>query len=791
MIIGAPGVAWKIVCGVAIVVAWIVAVYAKRTPPAPKATAPTDSRTLAQIMVAQQHAKIARVTQPASRVTTQSPKPPVAALPKPASSAPVALRRAANTAPSDPVLVKAAEPVAPSAPIRAAPATVKPTWIGFDDQAALARWKLPRGGVYLGTPNIDPRDPWRFEPALIDPTLPVDASHLDYPGQSMGYWPSYRTIKPNERATHLVYIHSDRVRPNVGLGYVFLYFYGLERRLLLDAVDDPVARSEAPAILAEIERLLGAYGSLSRSFHRYATDLFELGTALYGAPHDPKVESAQGKPDSGLLIQVAKAVGAGEAIRPALAYAWAATLPGAPRWFEWKNIEPEVRAHFYDLYGRQFGAGIQGAPITGVLNIHVHGAASNRTSMTMSLNLPDPRVVEKRLDQLASLLTQAVRDLEGLRSARRRGTGALAEATALPSSMRAQARPPILDGLAQFAKSAARDSAGIVSVADLRQHAGLNAADKLGKRDAISCAQALEAVGFGVEPDVRCGGVLGKSLVVFAIDGTATPKSKDYAAAVGVLNLAFAMANADGVVTVDEVNASLEHVSSLFRLESCDQLRLKARMQLLQLEPPSMTKLLGSARHLPAEQRQAIADLVVGIAHADGRVDLSEVKLLERIYRALDLDPAKVPSDLHRYTTQSSVAKSSSGGLNAAVIAAKMKESEVVQNLLGRIFAEADAQSAPVAPAPVQTACAAWSLDGAHSALVQHLLDSDSVITRGQWESWCEPLGLMPDGAVETINDAAFDAVGSALLEDDHDRLEIQQAACEALRQTSKEVAHA
>jgi uncharacterized tellurite resistance protein B-like protein len=793
MIVGAPGVAWKIVCCVALVLAWIVSLYAKRQPPAPNPVEPADARTIAQIMTSQRHATIARVTQPASRLAAPAAKVGAATTPpKLAPSQPFASRATANTAPSEPVLVKPSQPAVSGNLIPAAPPIVKPTWIGFDDQVALARWKLPRGGVYLGTPSTDPRDPWRFEPALIDPSLPVDASHLDYAGQSMGYWPSYRTIKPNERATHLVYIHSDRVRPNVGLGYVFLYFYGLERRLLVDAVDDPAARNEAPATLAEIERLLGTYGPLSRSFHRYAMDLFELGTALYGPPLDPKVESAQGKPSAGLLIQIAKAIREGQPIRPGLAYAWAAGLPTAPRWYEWRTIEPEVRAHFYDLYARSYGIGLQSAPITGLLNIHVHGAASNRTSMTMSLNLPDPRVVEKRLDQLSMLLNEAVRDLEGLRSARTRGTGPLAEATALPSAMRDRARPPILDDLAQFAKTASRDSAGIVSVADLRQHAGLSTAEKLGKRDAVTCAQALECVGFGVEPDVRCGGVLGKSFVLFQLDGSATPISKDYAAAVGVLNLAFAMANADGVVTQDEVTAALEHVASLFRLERCDRLRLKARMQLLQLQAPSMTKLLASARHLPVEQRQAVANLVVGIAHADGRVDPSEVKLLERIYKALDLDPSKVPSDLHRYATQSSASDSPTGGLNTAIIAAKMKETEVVQNLLGRIFAEADAHNTPSPPAPAAlSACVFWSLDSAHSALVQQVLDSGSTVTRTEWESWCTPLGLMPDGAIETINDAAFDAVGSALMEDDHDRLEIQQHACDGLRQSTKEVAHA
>ena len=49
----------------------------------------------------------------------------------------------------------------------------------------------------------------------------------------------------------------------------------------------------------------------------------------------------------------------------------------------------------------------------------------------------------------------------------------------------------------------------------------------------------------------------------------------------------------------------------------------------------------------------------------------------------------------------------------------------------------------------------------------------------------------MPDGAVETINDAAFDAFGGSLLSDEGDNLEIEAGVCESLRESKKEVAHA
>jgi uncharacterized tellurite resistance protein B-like protein len=778
LIAGVLGLLWKLVQGLA----WCFMRIVRSRTPVSTSTPVADQRTLAEILA---HKKSGTISGSA----------PASAPTMPVSLKKVAASAAAQPAAIEPVVVQRAVPIAPSAAIPPAPASSKPTWIGFDDHAALARWKMPRGGIYIGTPSNAPGDAWRAEPALIDPSLPIDAGHVDFPGQSMGYWPSYRTIKPNERATYLAYLHSDRVRPEVGLGYVFLYFYGLERRLLMDACDDAVARSEAPAILSEIDRLLAAYGPISRSFQHYATDLRDLGAALYGTPKEPEVTGAQGQPSAGLLIQMAKVLGDGQPMPAALAFAWAASAPTAPRWYEWRNIEPEVRALFSEKYQQMFGGGIQSAKTSGVLKLHLHGAASNRSSMTMSLNIADPRSIEPRLGRLPAILTSVVSELDALRSQRNRRKDPLAEALALPASLRAKALPAVLDGLKQFAAVAVRDRAGVVNVADLRQHGGWTPGDKFAKREAVSCAQALEIVGFGLEPDVRFGGLIGKSVVLFALDHSADNKPATvYAAAVGVLNLAFAMANADGVVTADEVQACLDHVGALFSLKACDRLRLKARLQLLQLFPPSMTRLLGSARRLASEEREAVAGMVIGIAHADGRVDPTEVKLLERIYKALDLDPARVPSDLHRFATQSTLTTRPAGhGLDATVIAAKMKETEAVQNLLGRIFAEADAAGAPppaVVPAPPQTS--RMGLNAAHSALVEQVLAlASKSVARAQWEAWCEPLGVMPDGAVETINDAAFDAFGGSLLSDEGDNLEIEAGVCESLRESKKEVAHA
>ena len=120
------------------------------------------------------------------------------------------------------------------------------------------------------------------EPALIDPGLPVDHRAPDYAGTKMGYWPSYSSIPPDCRAAYLHWLLDGRRAPGAHIGYVFLYFYGLERRLLVDSQRSPAARAEHPALVREVERLLRIYGA-NGSFSGYAGNLLRF-LSLSGGP---------------------------------------------------------------------------------------------------------------------------------------------------------------------------------------------------------------------------------------------------------------------------------------------------------------------------------------------------------------------------------------------------------------------------------------------------------------------------------------------------------------------------
>ena len=93
----------------------------------------------------------------------------------------------------------------------------------------------------------------------------------------MGYWPSYSTIAPACRAAYLQWLADGRHAPDAYIGYVFLYFYGLERRLLVDSQRSAAARAERETLVAEVGRLLRIYGT-NGSFRGYAEGLLAFVT---------------------------------------------------------------------------------------------------------------------------------------------------------------------------------------------------------------------------------------------------------------------------------------------------------------------------------------------------------------------------------------------------------------------------------------------------------------------------------------------------------------------------------
>ena len=79
-----------------------------------------------------------------------------------------------------------------------------------------------------GVPKIKEEE--KLDPSTIFRSLPIDKPSSFNSVEGLPYWPSYAAMYPEQRFVYLTWLH-DVTQP-IDMGYVFVYYYGLERQLL-------------------------------------------------------------------------------------------------------------------------------------------------------------------------------------------------------------------------------------------------------------------------------------------------------------------------------------------------------------------------------------------------------------------------------------------------------------------------------------------------------------------------------------------------------------------------------
>ena len=148
------------------------------------------------------------------------------------------------------------------------------SWVPAGKRVRVQGRNLPNGMLYVGSSLAGVSPYASTEPALIDPRLAVDNGFPDVDGREMGYWPSYSEISPSSRAAYLDWLAAGRPG-GAHIGYVFLFFYGIERRILFDIGEMRRGDEEVQTLVAEVTRLLSLYRH-NRSFNRYASEFLAL-----------------------------------------------------------------------------------------------------------------------------------------------------------------------------------------------------------------------------------------------------------------------------------------------------------------------------------------------------------------------------------------------------------------------------------------------------------------------------------------------------------------------------------
>ena len=297
-------------------------------------------------------------------------------------------------------------------------------------------------------------------------------------------------------------------------------------------------------------------------------------------------------------------------------------------------------------------------------------------------------------------------------------------------------------------------------------------------------------MGFGVEPDPTYGGKvpnLSGTVCIFRQEWQPETKlSSGFRTCAASLPFAVMVSSTDGVDATE-----LDVISRRFSgLSVSERNRLEARLRVLLQHPPAVRSLRSAVTGLSAAQRKGIGQFLLLVAAADGRITHEEVKALQKTYSVLELPPESVHSELHELIAGGSgasgkkpvtvrQARSASlayelppksvneGGvilLDEVSIRRKREESESVVALLEEVFSD------EVPQVEVELADGDEEdeednvFDDAHSRLVQELLRYGQIPAE-RWGEMCREVNLLPDAAIETINEAVVDRFEDVLIE--------------------------
>lgn len=661
-----------------------------------------------------------------------------------------------------------------------------PRWIEPGDTVTVAGRKIG-GMIYLGP---RPRRESRAQEGspFIDPGLSVAKVGSDIPGDSMPYWPSYSDINPRARATYLDWLASGRADEQYGVGYVFLYFYGLERRFF---VDSP-AEEESRLLVAEAERLLNIYGK-NHSIRRYLGAFLDASQIVLEpvGPAEPHFEKSGYELPLGLRITIGRMAKGGLPLSADWLLGWYVAHPENSLRTPATRAFPEFRALFALLFDERFPQGLK-IPTPKRLLRARYTAASGAFEVDLNQflgDIPDISSTSKPLNIAKELIERATTELE--KYSRFLGRNPEGRNTTEAHALLPEPLWPLfpcaeLEDIRHWIEEVIQ-TGGLSPVEQVIERLESAPPEKISKRQLTGAADALARLSTGMAPDPRFAlrsPKLGEPVVLFRLPEEITSLeevSEKYREILIIVALGSFIAHADGTVAEKERNA-LESRIRKAGLSAAERARLLANLQWMLAVPPDLALFRRRLKDVPENIRHELGQVTLAIAAADGVIDPEEIKAIEKLYKAMDLATDGVYADLHALTARDELVTVRPAGeqerdfvippppehdakvvLDAKRVASVMANTAHVSSVLGDIFRDDEPEDEQ--EILEDTGDVFSGLDAQHAAFLGELL------TRSYWEeaefaTLAGQFRLMQSGALETVNEWSFERFGDVLIEE-------------------------
>ena len=669
-----------------------------------------------------------------------------------------------------------------------------------ENETAIVAGREIGGNIYIG--SIDSANHWEAKySGVIDPEMSVTRSK-DKADEGVPYWPNYSLISPDERATYLDWLAGGRDDEDIGVSFVFLYFYGIERRFFLDQPK----RNERNLLVAEVNRLVGIYGQ-DYSIQSYLGTFLDLARIMDSDNIEQiEYERCGYELPLGLRYAIGRLIKEGTWLDAFWMFQWYVLHPETRLRTSARRAHSEFKTLFTQLFKEKYPNGLQVNVPKRTLKIE-YKAASHAFDVDLTEKVgvvPDIAALTRPLKLAGEIANQAETALDRYSRfiGRYPDKKETMEAYAyLPQQLWNTLHSTELENLRNWTTEIV-ENGGLVPLVQVLERIEGEQPEKLTKARLVKVADTLARLSVGMAPDPRFSlrsPKLGEPVVLFRLpDGTTTLSDVSDQFLITLISLAMGsfIANADGKVSSRE-RGYLEADVENSVVSVAEKARLKANLKWFLTVEPDLRMLQKRLSEVSENVLHSLGRLALFMAAADGGIDPGEIQAIERLYKAMGLSTDSILSDLHKLTSRSEpvLVRTAKDNFSEYKIPLPPKHDETLidtklvasveadtlhaSSILKEIFSDEEVDDEPLDD-PDENADSFSGLDPRHEAFVRELT------TRTRWsetefQALTKQFQLMEDGVLETVNEWSYENFNDALIES-YDGIDINQDVVAMMR---------
>ena len=664
--------------------------------------------------------------------------------------------------------------------------TISTSYGGYDDEdheeVKKAKWagkgeNIEIQGHKISDPFIYVTDSGKKSPACHVVPSKLKANNREN-FDNIGYWPSYSDLNTGQRGMFLNWLAEGKSDSKIDIGYVFIYFYGLEYRVLKD-------KKDYEAIAKEIIRLREHYRT-NNSFKGYSEGLLAyilsnlenkaLAQELF-LKVEPTLEKYSYLYRSGINLKVrsTRQLSEKEVISSI------SNFENVPR----SSIPNKVGSYF-DQYFKIIASNEIAEAISTIepkeYNERYYSASSYLRDEYSYKGL---RIIvdRKMQNKLGKKWTQAVDDFRPY--SRKLSKHSPSEIfNLLPQELRQNMDHPLKDQIEQIEKTSLGK---VITLSDLASALGFNSSDKLKQKDAREIVETLLSANIIIEPNIayfKKSYSLSEKVILSKSRNAKMLDFDDYKLAALMADFGADLAYSDNDYSDSEAEQIYSIISTEFLKKDIEKEHLKLRVNLYREAKPKMNGVFKKlSEKLGISELKVLSDYLVRVALADGLLTKEEDKKIRAALEKLGLENTYVDDLYAKFGAkgdfQNVELRQGAGGVSKGSLIPKKEkgivldreklsqlaaDTEKVKSVLSEIIV-VEEEHIPQQPAKQQDE-EEIALDEKHEKFMEQ------VVSKSEWDKKelrekAKEHSLMINAAISKINDWAEEKYGDYLIFED------------------------